>query len=237
MKGDYCFVIPCYNEEKNLNLLINELKKVNSIDKDINFILVDNGSVDNTRKFLNKEVKGLDFISLCEIDINQGMGYGIKEGLNKAIENDYKFVGWTHADLQIPFESILRIKKIMNENIDNYENIYIRGNRKNRDSKISIFFTIMMATYTSLLKKGFYWDITGLPALANKDLISEIIIGSPHGFGFDVHTFVHAKRKKAKIIRFNVYFKAREFGESSWDHGFLSKIKMSIYYFKVIFKI
>ena len=57
MKGDYCFVIPCYNEEKNLNLLINELKKVNSIDKDINFILVDNGSVDNTRKFLNKEVK------------------------------------------------------------------------------------------------------------------------------------------------------------------------------------
>ena len=58
------------------------------------------------RKFLNKEVKGLDFISLCEIDINQGMGYGIKEGLNKAIENDYKFVGWTHADLQIPFESI-----------------------------------------------------------------------------------------------------------------------------------
>ena len=37
MKGKYCFVIPCYNEEKNLNLLIAELKKVYSFDKDINF--------------------------------------------------------------------------------------------------------------------------------------------------------------------------------------------------------
>ena len=50
MKGDYCFVIPCYNEEQNLNLLITELQKVKSFDQDINFILVDNGSLDNTRE-------------------------------------------------------------------------------------------------------------------------------------------------------------------------------------------
>ena len=31
--------------------------------------------------------------------------------------------------------------------------------------------------------------------------------------------------------------KEREFGESSWNHGFLSKIKMSVYYFKEILKI
>jgi hypothetical protein len=64
-----------------------------------------------------------------------------------------------------------------------------------------------------------------------------VIINSPNGFAFDVHTFINAKREKAKIIRFNVYFKEREFGESSWNHGFLSKIKMSMYYFKEIIKI
>lgn len=237
MKGDYCFVIPCYNEEKNLNLLISELKKIYSIDTDINFILVDNGSIDNTRQLLNKKTTGLDFISLCEIDNNQGMGYGIKEGLNKAIDDNYEFIGWTHADMQIPFESLLEIKSIMEENINKYNNLYLRGKRKNRESIISVLFTIMMAIFTSIVKKGLYWDITGLPALTNKKLISEVIIDSPKGFAFDVHTFVNAKRKKAKIIRFNVYFKEREYGESSWNHGFLSKIKMSIYYFKEILKI
>lgn len=237
MKGDYCFVIPCYNEEKNLTLLINELKKVYSVDKDINFILVDNGSIDNTRQLLIEKIEGLNFISLCEIDNNQGMGFGIINGLNKAINDDYKFIGWTHADLQIPFESLLEIKSIMQENIDKYNYLYIRGKRKNRESIISVSFTIMMAIFTSIVKRGLYWDITGLPALGNKNLISEVIIDSPKGFAFDVHTFINAKRKKAKIMRFKVYFKEREYGESSWNHGFLSKIKMSIYYFKEIFKI
>ena len=237
MKGDYCFVIPCYNEEKNLNLLIAELENINSVDKDINFVLVDNGSFDNTRQLLNEKILGLDFISLCEIDNNQGMGFGIISGLNKAIDDKYEFIGWTHADLQIPFESLLEIKSIMQENINKYENLYIRGKRKNRESLVNVFFTIMMAIYTSIFKKGLYWDITGLPALGNKNLISDVIIDSPNGFAFDVHTFIKAKRKKAKIIRFNVYFKEREFGESSWNHGFLSKIKMSMYYFKEIIKI
>ena len=120
---------------------------------------------------------------------------------------------------------------------EKYENIYIRGKRKNRDSVISVFFTIMMAIYTSIAKKCLYWDITGLPALGNASLISKVIVNSPNGFAFDVHTFINAKREKAKIIRFNVYFKEREFGESSWNHGFLSKIKMSVYYFKEILKI
>ena len=237
MKGDYCFVIHCYNEEQNLNLLITELQKVKSFDQDINFILVDNGSLDNTRELIYEKIVDVDFISICEIDNNQGMGFGIISGLNKAIADNYKFIGWTHADLQIPFDSILKIKSIMEENIEKYENIYIRGKRKNRDSVISVFFTIMMAIYTSIAKKGLYWDITGLPALGNASLISKVIINSPNGFAFDVHTFINAKREKAKIIRFNVYFKEREFGESSWNHGFLSKIKMSVYYFKEILKI
>ena len=237
MKGNYCFVIPCYNEEKNLNLLIAELKKVYSFDKDINFVLVDNGSSDNTRQLLNKKIDGLDFISLCEVDDNQGMGFGIINGLNKAIDDGYEFIGWTHADLQIPFESLLEIKKIMQDNIHKYNNLYIRGKRKNRESITNIFFTIMMAIYTSVIKKGLYWDITGLPALGNKSLISKVIIGSPSGFAFDVHTFISAKREKAKILRFKVYFKEREFGESSWNHGFLSKINMSLYYLKEIYKI
>ena len=72
MKGDYCFVVPCYNEEQNLNLLITELQKVKSFDQNINFILVDNGSVDNTRELIYEKIVDLDFISIYSHANSQG---------------------------------------------------------------------------------------------------------------------------------------------------------------------
>ena len=139
MKGKYCFVIPCYNEEKNLNLLIAELKKVYSFDKDINFVLVDNGSSDNTRQLLTKKIEGLDFISLYEVDNNQGMGFGILNGLNKAIDVGYEFVGWTHADLQIPSESLLEIKKLCRIIFINIIT-YILGEKEKIENLSQVFF-------------------------------------------------------------------------------------------------
>ena len=44
-------VIPCYNECDSLPELIRQLKKVSL---DFNFILVDNGSTDNTENILKK---------------------------------------------------------------------------------------------------------------------------------------------------------------------------------------
>ena len=94
-----------------------------------------------------------------------------------------------------------------------------------------------MACYTSLIKKGVYYDITGLPVLIDNTLINNVLTDAPNGFAFDVFTYIKAKRENAKVIRFNVDFSARTKGKSSWNTGIVSKIKMGNYYIKEIWKI
>lgn len=238
MNFKFCFVIPCYNEAENIPSLIFELTKINNKHKDIEFILVNNGSTDSTQTLLEDEASNLGFIKYLNISENRGMGFGIYSGIKSALaNNEYNFIGWTHADLQIPTDTLITAKNIVQQKSSEFKNIYLRGVRKNRHTIIEKIFTVLMAIYTTLIKRGIYWDITGLPVLVNRDLLNEIIENSPYGFAFDVHTFIKANKYSAKIIRFPVYFAERKHGESSWNHGFLSKIKMSIYYIKEIYKI
>ena len=41
-------VIPCYNESKNLPLLLNRCKEIAEREDNIEFVIVDNGSTDDT---------------------------------------------------------------------------------------------------------------------------------------------------------------------------------------------
>ena len=47
-------LIPCYNEEKSIEILYKKIKQFNENHKlDINFFILDNGSTDDTSKKLN----------------------------------------------------------------------------------------------------------------------------------------------------------------------------------------
>ena len=66
---DLSVIIPCYNEEKNVSLIINEFDKTfKEVNIKIEYIFVNDGSKDNTlaeiRKIIdssNKTIKCLDF--------------------------------------------------------------------------------------------------------------------------------------------------------------------------------
>ena len=52
----YSIIIPCYNEEDNIEKLINLLSSKSNL-YDIEWIIVENGSKDNTRTLLNNICK------------------------------------------------------------------------------------------------------------------------------------------------------------------------------------
>ena len=94
----YSIVIPCYNEEKNLPDLISSLKTFPD-NYQVEFILVENGSVDGSRNYMKQiEADVAPKIRFVWVDQNQGYGYGIQQGLKEA-SGDY--VGWIHADMQL----------------------------------------------------------------------------------------------------------------------------------------
>ena len=185
MNDKTAFIIPCYNEQDNINDLIDSCKDVIQKSNDeIEFVLVNNGSKDLTANLIKQGSSAK--IHFVNIDQNIGMGNGIRKGLEYAIESkNYKNLGWTHADLQIPQESLLEALKILKYQQNNSKNIYIRGRRRNRNN-FDIIFTFLMACYTTIVKRGLYYDITGLPVLINDNLINKVLFDAPNGFAFDV---------------------------------------------------
>ncbi|HRG76152.1 MAG TPA: glycosyltransferase family 2 protein, partial [Leptospiraceae bacterium] len=89
-------VVPCYNEEKNIPLVLEKFQSVIKRD-DVEVILVNNGSKDNSQLVLNELIPKYSFARTVLVEVNQGYGFGILSGLKEA-KGDY--IGWTHADMQ-----------------------------------------------------------------------------------------------------------------------------------------
>lgn len=98
-------VVPCYNEEKRLvsQAFIDFVASTNEID----FIFVNDGSKDRTTDLLqqicNKSNARASFFSL---EKNSGKAEAVRQGLVKAMEGGYHFVGYWDADLSTPLSEI-----------------------------------------------------------------------------------------------------------------------------------
>src|SRR3989338_2058897 len=109
-------VIPCYNEAASIPLILERFKKViaeNSNNTNIEVILVNNGSTDESKAVLAKLLPQYPFARSVEVVVNQGYGFGILAGLREARG---EFLGWTHADLQTDPGDILKAGEILKAN-------------------------------------------------------------------------------------------------------------------------
>lgn len=210
-------VIPCYNEELNLSELVKRCQKVSSI-YPIKFILVENGSQDNSREVLGILIKNITEIEGVFLTENKGYGGGIIEGLKIA---DTAWVGWTHADLQTDLFDLSQLfeKGYFQKDAQ----IYVKGIRKGRVILDQIF-TIGMSLFESLYFKRFLWDINAQPTIFPKDLFQKWK-SPPQDFSLDLYSYIVAKENKFAVGRFPVIFHKRSFGKSSWNNGLISRIK------------
>ena len=140
MKNNIIFsiVLPCYNEEKNITIILERFKKFIKTN-DIELILVNNGSTDNSDAIIKKLLPKYGFAKTLKLEINQGYGYGITQGLNYA---KGQFLCYTHADMQTDPQDVLKGLEIIKK-LPNPENYFIKGDRKRQD--FDQFFTIGMS--------------------------------------------------------------------------------------------
>ena len=96
-------VIPCYNEGKNIPLILERCKTFSEY-PDIEVILVDNGSTDQTPKILSDLLPIHPNCRSIRVEQNQGYGFGIKSGLESATGD---ILAWTHADMQTDPQDII----------------------------------------------------------------------------------------------------------------------------------
>lgn len=209
-------IIPCYNESKNLNELFEQIISLNS---NIEFIIIENGSLDDSKDILNNLTIPQN-IKLIFKKKNQGYGAGIKYGFKFINKSNY--IGWMHGDLQQPINVLDKLFPIINSNKYNA----IKGIRKNRGF-VSMFFTIGMSFVMTLLFLKLHKDVAGQPNIISKKYF-HLIDSAPNDFAFDFYIYNKILMKNESFYRFKTIFLPRKFGESSWDRGIYSKIKHSI---------
>lgn len=211
-------IIPCYNEEKNILLILKKFSKI-ILRNDIEVLFVDNGSTDKSEEVFNKLVPNYSFARMVKVNINKGYGFGITSGLKEA---KGEFIGYTHADMQTDPSDVLKALEII-EKQDNPINCYVKGDRKGRPIFDQIF-TMGMSFFETIYLKTKLWDINAQPNVFHKSFFDELS-GIPKDFSLDLFFLYIAQKKGYKLIRFNVFFPPRIHGESKWNTGFSSKIK------------
>ncbi len=211
-------IIPCYNEEQNIPLILDKFQKVMN-GEDMEVILVDNGSTDHTAQVLGEQLPRYPFAHTTLVPVNQGYGYGIIQGLSVA-QGD--FVGWTHADMQTDPADIVRAYHLLEESAWS-ETIFVKGRRTGR-SLGDRFFTMGMGVFETIYLKKPLFDINAQPNIFPRSFYAEWK-NPPSDFSLDLYALYMAQVKDLHIVRFDVKFPPRIYGASHWNTGFAAKWK------------
>lgn len=209
-------VVPCYNEEQNITLILERFGELIQRD-DIEVILVNNGSTDNSAQVLAELLPKYSFAKTTLVEVNQGYGYGILQGLR---ECKGEYIGWTHADMQTDPADILKALDIIEQEKGL---VFVKGNRKGRPL-FDVFFTVGMSLFETCYLHEKLYDINAQPNIFPK-VFFDSWENPPHDFSLDLYALYMARRKKLRVIRFPVLFPERIHGESKWNTGLKSKWK------------
>ena len=211
-------VVPCYDEAENIPLI---LKRFNEVIKreDIEVILVDNGSKDNSPQVLSKLLPQYSFAKTIRVEVNQGYGYGIVRGL-KACTGE--FIGWTHADMQTDPADLIKALDIIEKN-NNDTTLFVKGNRKGRPV-FDQFFTTGMSIFETVYMGVKLYDVNAQPTVFSKRFF-ETWKKPPKDFALDLYALYMAQKSGMQIERFDVTFPERIHGKSHWNNGLASKWK------------
>lgn len=186
---------------------------------DIEVVLVNNGSKDNSEQILTELLPKYSFAKAVKVEVNKGYGYGILTGLGSA---SGEYLGWTHADMQTDPYDVIKAFEIL-EASQYLENTYVKGDRKNRPI-FDQFFTSGMSIFESFYLNEKLYDINAQPNIFHRSFY-ESWKNPPYDFALDLYVLYMARKKRLNIVRFDVIFPERIHGHSSWNTGFYAKWK------------
>ena len=209
-------IIPCYNEAANLPLLLDRCSTLGE-NSNIEVILVDNGSSDNSAEVLDKLLPSYPHCRTIRVPVNQGYGFGILSGL-KAAQGDV--LAWTHADMQTDPKDMLRGLAFFQLHSNH---IYVKGRRIKRPIA-DVFFTIGMSVFETCLLQTRLWDINAQPNMFSREFF-ESWQNAPHDFSLDLFAYFTARNQGLPVYRFHVKFGERANGISHWNVNWAAKMK------------
>ena len=146
---DICVVIPCYNEEKRLN--VPAVSAFLSEQPKLMLVFVDDGSRDGIGVMLEELVKRFPWqIRVVTLERNGGKAEAVRAGMAAAVESEAPLVGYWDADFSTP----LRLIPVMAELFEGKPRLEIvcgcRLQRLGADIRRSVFRHLVGRCFATL---------------------------------------------------------------------------------------
>lgn len=206
-------VIPAYNEAANLPGLVERL--LGMMVPDLEIILVDNGSTDETPAVLRRLVGAGEVgpIRTVRVPENRGYGHGMMAGV-AAARGDV--IAWTHADLQTDVQDIVRgYQRFLASPVP--ERTFLKGARQHRPI-LDRFFTCGMGAFASLATGQRLQDVNAQPKMFHRHFLT-MLRQPPSDFSLDLYVLYLARRHGLQLLELPVAFRRREHGEAKGGGG------------------
>jgi len=229
-------ILPCYNEAPSLRALADAYlaaMKPHSFTYEVLF--VDNGSTDLSSEWFSKHFGGVSYpksFRWLKLEMNQGYGGGILEGLKQA---SGEFVGWSHADQQCAPQDVVRLFEAVQNDIEPTHCFGkgIRTNDRGANGLISRCHELSASTLLGVTLK----EINAQPKVFHRSLMTHLLEKAPKGFEWDVYAYFVAMKHHYRLITVPVEFLPRPHGQSHWAHSVRSRLTTIVQQIRYLWKL
>jgi glycosyltransferase involved in cell wall biosynthesis len=209
MKPMLTIVIPCYNEQENIPVVIPE---VQAFCRENNYrcIIVNDGSSDNSLKELEK-FKG-DVISVYSHSRNRGYGAAIKTGIRKANSN---YIVTIDADGQHTLADIhTMLKRMVDENAD----ICVGNRNKQGSTRIRNVAKSLIISFSKMFLKIKVDDLNSGMKMYRGSVVKYLVKWAPNGMPFSDVIALLFHQFRYKMIEEPITIKPRALGKSTINY-------------------
>lgn len=222
-------IIPVYNESRNLEKTVKNLRKIKKNIKKFNLIFIDDFSTDNTLNILVKLSKKYSFIKIHK-NKKKGLGSAIEEGIKRS---NFNYVAVFMADSSDSINDLNRYYKIISTK--KYDAIL--GSRFIKDSKIKdypffkYFLNRIFNNFVKLIFFSDYNDFTNAFKIYKKSVLRELlpIVSENFNVFLEIPLKIISRKYTYKIIP--ISWQNRRVGKSNFKIKELS----SMYIFTLIY--
>ena len=211
-------IIPCFNEHKTINTILDKLKNLSNFNKEI--IIVDDFSNDGTKEILQK-IENSDEIKTIFNKKNFGKGYCIKKGIEEA-SGDIIII--QDADLEYDPTDI---PKLINPIINGDADVVYGSRFTGSDEKRVLFYwhslgNKFLTTLSNMFSNLNLTDMECCYKAFKKEIIKDINL-KENRFGFEPEVTAKISKKDIKIFEVGIKYFGRKYSEGkkiTWIDGF-----------------
>jgi dolichol-phosphate mannosyltransferase len=207
----FSIVIPSYNESLTLKTCIERVQCISSDNLELEIIIVDDASSDNTFQIAQELEKGYSNVLVIKHDVNQGKGAALRSGF-KRVTGD--FVGIQDADLEYnPQEFLNLLQPLIDDEADVvFGSRFLSGGLH----RVLYFWHSVGNRFLTLLSNMFtdlnLTDMETCYKLFKREVIQSIDI-KENRFGFEPEIVAKVAAKRLRIYEMGISYKGRTYEE------------------------